>query len=156
MKNNWGEEVNQKSDITKVKEIFQSFWKYVLMAFIVLTVYSWVHSYISWKYEIWVQRQHGMAELARADGNRQIRLTEAKAEMESAKCHAEAEVIRAHGVAEANKIIGDSLKDNESYLRYRWIEGLQTNQMQVVYIPTEAGLPILETNRLREYQKYKE
>lgn len=129
-------------------------FSYVFLFLFCLIVFSWFHSIASWKYEIWSQRQQGMAELARADGNRQIKLTEAKAEMESAKCHAEAEVIRAYGVAEANKIIGDSLKDNESYLRYRWIEGLQTNQMQVVYIPTEAGLPILETNRFKEYQKY--
>lgn len=125
----------------------KKYWKAAVASLVVLVACWWAHSYASWKYEIWTQRQHGLAELARADGNRQIRLTEAKAEMESAKCHAEAEIIRAKGVAEANKIIGDSLKDNESYLRYRWIEGLQTNQMQVVYIPTEAGLPILEAGR---------
>ncbi len=49
--------------------------------------------------------------------------------MESAKHLADAEVIRAEGVAKANKIIGDSLKDNEGYLRYLWIQGLQTNQI---------------------------
>ncbi len=42
------------------------------------------------------------------------------------------------------KLLGDSLKDNEGYLRYLWIQGSQTNQMQTVYVPTEAGLPILE------------
>jgi hypothetical protein len=62
---------------------------------------------------------------------------------------AEADVIRAEGVSRANKIIGDSLQGNEGYLRYLWIQGLQTNQMQVVYVPTEANLPILEVNRLR-------
>ena len=72
--------------------------------------------------------------------------------MESAKLLAQAEVERAKGVAEANRIIGDSLKGNESYLRYRWIEGLQTNQMQVIYVPTEANLPLLESQRLKEFK----
>lgn len=98
-------------------------------------------------YSVWSQRLHGEAELARAESNRQIRILEAKAEQEASKALAEAEVIRAEGVARANKIIGDSLKNNEGYLRYLWIQGLQTNQMQVVYVPTEANLPILEANR---------
>ena len=58
-------------------------------------------------------------------------------------------VIRAEGVAKANKIIGDFLEGNEGYLRYLWIQGLQTNQMQEVYVQTEANLPILETQRLK-------
>jgi len=101
-------------------------------------------------YDVWAQGKEGEAELAKAESNRQIKTLEAKASMESAKHLADAEVIRAKGVAEANKIIGDSLQGNEGYLRYLWIQGLQTNQMQVVYVPTEANLPILETTRLRE------
>ena len=41
------------------------------------------------------------------------------------KALAQAEIERAKGVAEANRIIGDSLKGNESYLRYLWISGLK-------------------------------
>lgn len=100
------------------------------------------------KYDVWAQRKAGEAELAHAESNRQIKTLEAKAQMESAKHLADAEIIRARGVAEANRIIGDSLKGNESYLRYLWIQGLQTNQMQVVYVPTEANLPILEAGRM--------
>ncbi|MFQ5685077.1 MAG: membrane protease subunit [Candidatus Scalindua sp.] len=98
-------------------------------------------------YSVWSQRKHGEAELARAQSNRQIKTLEAKALEDSAEHCAQAEIIRARGVAEANKIIGDSLSGNEAYLRYLWIEGLQTNQMQVVYVPTEANLPILEATR---------
>ncbi len=100
-------------------------------------------------YDVWAQGKEGEAELAKAESNRQIKTLEAKAAMESAKHLADAEVIRAKGVAEANKIIGDSLKENEGYLRYLWIQGLQTNQMQVVYVPTEANLPIMESTRLK-------
>jgi hypothetical protein len=99
-------------------------------------------------YGVWAQRLSGEAELARAESSRQIRILEARAEQEAAKALAEAEVTRAEGVARANKIIGDSLQNNEGYLRYLWIQGLQNNHMQVVYIPTEANLPILEAGRI--------
>lgn len=95
-------------------------------------------------YRVWEQEMAGKAALQRATQDRQIAVQEAQAKMESAKLLAQSEVERARGVAEANQIIGDSLKGNESYLRYLWIEGLKTNQMQVVYVPTEAGLPVLE------------
>ncbi|RZF83206.1 hypothetical protein EXT46_07105 [Pseudoalteromonas sp. CO325X] len=51
---------------------------------------------------------------------------------------------RAKAAAQANKIIGESLKGNEEYLRYVWIKGLQDGSGERIYIPTEAGLPILE------------
>ena len=44
--------------------------------------------------------------------------------MDSAKLLADAEVERAKGVAQANAIIGDSLKNNEEYLRYLYINGI--------------------------------
>ena len=100
------------------------------------------------KYRVYQQALEGEAELARAQQNRQIKIQEAMATKESAKMLAEAEIERAKGVAEANKIIGDSLKGNEAYLRYLWIQGLQNGATpQVVYVPTEAGLPILEAGR---------
>lgn len=103
------------------------------------------------RYEVYTQRLNGEAELARASQNRQIKIQEAKAKLEAATLEAQAEIERAKGVAEANKIIGDSLKGNEAYLRYLWIQGLQEGATpQVVYVPTEAGLPILEAGRISE------
>ncbi len=66
-------------------------------------------------------------------------------ELTKAKKDAEIEVARAQGVAKSNEVISGSITEN--YLRYRWIEGLQTNQMMVIYVPTEANLPILEAGR---------
>lgn len=106
--------------------------------------------FIEPQYHVWQQRLRGEAELARADSNRQIQILEAKASQESAKALAEAEIIRAHGVAEANKIIGSSLQDNEGYLRYLWIQSLNTNKKEIIYVPTEANLPILEAQRLNK------
>lgn len=115
--------------------------------FMTIILFGFGMSFVTAKYSIWKERQYGLAELARAQSNRQIATCEAEASKDSASFFAEAEIIRAKGVAEANRIIGDSLQGNEAYLRYRWIEGLQTNQMQTVYVPTEAGLPILEAGK---------
>lgn len=124
--------------------------------FIVLIFIGLIWSYYNFAkphINIWQQSMQGQAELAHAEYNRQIAICEAQAKKESAKSLAEAEVIRAEGVAKANKIIGDSLEGNEGYLRYLWIQGLQTNQMQVVYVPTEANLPILESQRMQLLEK---
>lgn len=98
-------------------------------------------------YSVYQQNLEGEAELARATQNRQISIQEAQAKKESAKDLAEAEVIRAEGAAKANKIIGESLKSNEAYLHYLFINNMEHTQNQVIYIPTEASLPILEARR---------
>lgn len=107
---------------------------------------------ITKNYKVWAFRKDGQAELAQAESNRSIKVLEAEAKKEAAKFLADAECIRAKGVAEANKIIGDSLKDNESYLRYLWIDNLGNSISQVIYVPTEANLPILEAGKRSQVQ----
>jgi regulator of protease activity HflC (stomatin/prohibitin superfamily) len=92
-------------------------------------------------YRVWSQKMTGKAELARADQNRQIAIREAEAAKES-------EILRAEGVAEANKIISDSLKNKSEYLTYLWIQGLQDGGNEVIYVPTEGNIPILEAGRI--------
>lgn len=116
----------------------------ILLGLMIVIGLVWGFNALGAHYEVWAQGKRGEAELARAESNRQIMTLEAKAHMDSAHYAAQAEVIRAEGVAKANQIIGDSLKGNESYLRYLWIQGLQQGESQVVYVPTEANLPILE------------
>ena len=99
-------------------------------------------------YNVYVQKMQGAAMLAHAQSSKEIAVAEAKAKMESATLLAQAEVARAEGVAKANKIIGESLKNNEAYLRYLWINDLgQNTGKTVVYVPTEGNLPILEATR---------
>ncbi len=95
-------------------------------------------------YRVYSSRLAGEAQLRRSEFEKQVLIEEARARLESAKLLNLAEVERAKGVAEANRIIGDSLQGNEAYLRYLWIQGLQDGSSEVIYIPTEAGLPILE------------
>lgn len=100
------------------------------------------------RYNVWSAGMEGKAQLMKATQNRQIKIQEAKAKEESAKYLAQAEVARARGVAKANLIIGESLKNNESYLRYLWIHNLEEGKgHQIIYVPTEANLPILEAGR---------
>lgn len=101
------------------------------------------------RYFVWQKELSGKAKLREAEWSRQIAVQEAEAKKDSASHLAEAEKIRAQGVAEANKIIGESLQGNESYLRYLWIQGLHDGTSEVIYIPTEANLPLLEARDAR-------
>lgn len=105
------------------------------------------------QYSVWRAGLHGQAELRRAEQNRQIAVQEAEAKRAAASLLADAEIARAKGVAEANKIIGDGLKGHEEYLKYLWIQALEhvassSNGSTVVYVPTEANVPITEAGRL--------
>lgn len=94
------------------------------------------------KWGVYSRRMDGRATLEQQQYARRVAIEEAKAKKESASLLAEAEIERAKGVAKANKIIGDSLQNNEGYLRYLWIQGLQDGSSEVIYIPTEANLPL--------------
>ncbi|MFN4007656.1 MAG: hypothetical protein ACK4HE_09120 [Chitinophagaceae bacterium] len=118
---------------------------------LIVIILIWMFGYPV--YRVWQQSLEGEAELKRAEQNRKIAVQEAEAKKEAAKSLADAEVIRAQGVAKANEIIGNSLKNNEEYLRYLWIDNLEKNQNSVIYVPTEAGLPILEAGRLGKLPK---
>lgn len=110
------------------------------------------------KYKIYKQDLNGQAQLREATWTKKIKIEEAKARKESEVLNAESEIERAKGVAKATQLIGESLRENEQYLRYLWILGLQDGKSEVIYIPTEANLPILESTRnlekkLNEYVK---
>jgi regulator of protease activity HflC (stomatin/prohibitin superfamily) len=96
-------------------------------------------------YNVWTQGMNGKAELQKAEYTRKVAVLEAQAKMDSASKLADAEVERAKGVAEANRIIGDSLKDNPRYLQYLYITGLQEGSEKgnrTIYVPTESGMPV--------------
>jgi regulator of protease activity HflC (stomatin/prohibitin superfamily) len=96
-------------------------------------------------YNVWQQSLAGKAELQKAEYTRQVAVLEAQAKKDSAQQLADAEVIRASGVAKANQIIGDSLKDNREYLQYLYITGLEDgskNGNVTIYVPTEGGMPV--------------
>jgi regulator of protease activity HflC (stomatin/prohibitin superfamily) len=99
-------------------------------------------------YKVYSARKEGEAILAHAQSSREVAVAEAKAKMESASLLAQADTIRAHGVARSNQIIGQSLKNNKEYLQWLWID--QIEKANVIYVATEANMPILEANRLKD------
>lgn len=122
-----------------------TFW--VVLIGIVLTTLIGGYMFIKPRYSVWSAQMQGEAEYAQAEQNRRITVLEAEAKLDAAKSLAAAEVERAKGVAQANEIIGRSLKDNEAYLRWQWIQNLENGNNSVIYVPTEAGLPILEAGK---------
>jgi len=100
------------------------------------------------KYNVYKMELQGKAQLKEAEWNRQITIEEAQAEKASATLKADAEVIRAEGISKANEIIAGSI--TEEYIRYKFIEGLNDGNTEVIYVPTEANLPILEATRALE------
>jgi regulator of protease activity HflC (stomatin/prohibitin superfamily) len=111
----------------------------VLIGFIVLLMWGCP------RYHVYEQEKTGEATFARASKDREVKVLEAQAKLDSAKLEALAEIERAKGVAGANAIIADGLKGHEEYLRYLWIDKVAgSTSREVVYIPTEANMPILE------------
>jgi hypothetical protein len=97
------------------------------------------------KYKIYRLNLSGQADLKEAEWTKKIMIEEARAKKDSATLLANAEVERAKGVAQANKIIAGSI--TEDYLKYLYIQGLQTNKMQTIYIPTNGLLPVFDINK---------
>lgn len=136
-----------------MKEYFEEF-KHIWVTFFLVIgsilcigVVAWSACAIGSVYSVWAEGKRGEAELSHAEYNRRIATLEARAKEESAHHLASAEIIRAEGVAKANLIIGESLRGNEAYLKYLWIDGLQSTKGQVIYVPTEANLPVLEAGK---------
>lgn len=99
-------------------------------------------------YRVYKAHKNGEAEYAQAEQNRRIKVLEAEAKKQSATLEAEAEVEKAKGLAKANEIIASGLEGHEEYLRYLWIQHLESGEnREVIYVPTEAGLPILEAGK---------
>lgn len=93
-------------------------------------------------YGVWNSKQSGKAKLAEAEFSKRTKLEEAKANLESEKLNALAEVERAKGAAQSIQIEAGKITDN--YIKYLWVRNLENGNNNKIYIPTEAGLPILE------------
>lgn len=101
------------------------------------------------QYNVYSNKMAGEARLAEAESSREIKVREAKAAYDSADYTAKAEIRKAQGAAEANRIMAESLGGAEGYLRWKYIDMLENtaDRSTTIYIPTEAGLPILEAGK---------
>ena len=102
-------------------------------------------------YNVYSKQMAGKAAYEQAVQDRRIRVLEAQAALDSARLTAQAEIERARGTNEANRIMSESLGGPENYLRWAYIHMLEETAgkqgREVIYIPTEAGMPILEAGR---------
>lgn len=104
------------------------------------------------KYNVWQQEMVGKSEFAKAEQNRRIKIEEAKANLEAEKLNAQAEIERAKGAAEAIKIENGQL--TTTYIQYLWVRQQNGNDIEkIVYIPTEASMPILEAKNSQTQAK---
>lgn len=98
-------------------------------------------------YSVYSASMRGKAQLAEADASKQVAVQTAKAKAESAIYEKQAEITRAEGAAAAIKITGVQLQQNPEYLRYLYVQNLAESHDQIIYVPTEGGMPILEAGR---------
>ena len=102
--------------------------------------------------QIWSAEISGKARLAEAEFGSKARIEEARSKAEAAKLEGEAELTRAQFSAKANSELAEGLGGSEGYLRYLYIRMLEEQGAQggktVIYVPTEANIPIMEASRL--------
>ena len=101
------------------------------------------------RYNVWKSELQGKAELVRAEQNRQIKIEEAKANLEAEKLNAAAEIERAKGAAQAIEIENGKLTD--TYIKYLAVRTFNSDNAKFIYVPTECGIiPIMEATRLQQ------
>ena len=107
-------------------------------------------------YNVYAKQMQGKAAYEQAVQDRRIRVLEAQAALDSAQLTAQAEVARARGANEANHIMAQALGGPENYLRWSYIHMLEETAgkpgREIIYIPTEAGMPVLEAGRVPRRQ----
>lgn len=96
-------------------------------------------------YDRYQKRADSKNNLWKAQYDKRIQVQDAEGKLLAAKRLAQVEVERAKGVAKANEIIAGSI--TQEYLRYFYIQQLSGKGHEVIYVPTEAGLPILEAGK---------
>jgi hypothetical protein len=100
------------------------------------------------------RENEGKGILMKAKYEKQAKIEEAKANYESAKLEAQTKQIRAESNSKANaiealakakaiKFVSDAIQNNPDYIKYIMVDGMY-NHGKTIYIPTEAGLPIIE------------
>lgn len=102
------------------------------------------------QYKIYKQEMQGEANFKQAQYEKQIMILEANARMEAGKLDNERQLNDANATARANEIVAGSL--DPMYINYLVANKLVDANTDVVYIPTEAGLPIMEAARFAPTQ----
>lgn len=105
------------------------------------------------KWRVWAAHQAGLADLQRAKNEQQIQTAQARGRLDAADLNKQAAIIEAQAVAAQIDAIGSQLTEHDLYLRWQWIKMMEDthsdSETSVIYVPTEANIPILEATRLK-------
>jgi len=117
---------------------------------VVLAVLFWVlFGYPHWR--VWASHQRGLADLMVAKNEQQIQIAKAQSRLDAATLNKRAAVIEAQAVGLQIQEIGAQLTGHDLYLKWQWIKMMEEHSNEsVIYVPTEAGLPVLEAMRLQK------
>lgn len=118
--------------------------------FLVVLIFWILVGYPKWR--VWASHQDGLADLTRAKNEQQIQIAQAQSRLDAADLNKKAAVIEAQAVALQITEIGKQLTEHDLYLKWQWIKMMedQDTEATVIYVPTEASVPILEANRFRK------
>jgi len=99
------------------------------------------------QWSVWSSKLEGEAMLNKANQTKQILVTQAQAELDSAKLR-----------AQAIEIVGKMAQQYPEYREQEFIgafaEALHNGNMsQIIYVPTEANIPIIEARSHEKRQK---
>lgn len=124
----------------------QIFW-FLVVGGVLAIIVVWM--VVMPRYRVWSKDMWGRAALAEAVHTKRIRIESARGEMEAAKLIAQGELDASRLRVQAIAIMGKAAKEYPEYRAQEYLksmgEALSNGDVQkVIYVPTEAQLPILE------------
>lgn len=124
---------------------------FLIIVFVAIVIAWILYGYPIWR--VWASQKQGEADLQQAHKEQQIQVSKAQGRLDAAKLNKEAAVIEAEAVAAQIEKIGANLRNHDLYLKWQWIKMMEEKPAgSVIYVPTEAGLPILEAGRRGDIQ----
>lgn len=113
--------------------------------FVVLVTWS-LFGMPMWR--VWAQRKQGEADLQQAHKEQQIQVSKAQGRLDAATINKQAAIIEAEAVSAQIEKIGQTLTKHDLYLKWQWIKMMEERpESSVIYVPTEANLPIMEAGK---------
>lgn len=102
-------------------------------------------------WRVWAQGKRGEADLMQAHREQQIQVARAQGRLDAANLNKQAAIVEAEAVAAQIEKIGKQLTQHDLYLKWQWIKMMDDGDCdrEIIYVPTEANLPVLEALRLQ-------
>jgi hypothetical protein len=105
-------------------------------------------------YRVWASQKSGEADLAQAHKEQQVQVAKAQGRLDAANLNKQAAIVEAEAVSAQIEKIGEKLTTHDLYLKWQWIKMMEERpESSVIYVPTEANLPILEAGMRATSQK---